>query len=48
MSVTFAEKLARVCLEDPRVSRARVRVEKPEALAPYAEAAGAEITLVRG
>lgn len=44
----FAEKLARVCLEDPRVSRARVRVEKPEALAPYAEAAGAEITLVRG
>lgn len=44
----FAEKLARACLEDPRVTRARVRVEKPEALAPHAEAAGAEITLVRG
>lgn len=44
----FAEKLARVCLDDPRVHRARVRVEKPEALAPDAQAAGAEITLVRG
>jgi dihydroneopterin aldolase len=44
----FAERLARACLEDPRVTRARVRVEKPEALKPYAEAAGAEITVVRG
>jgi dihydroneopterin aldolase len=44
----FAEKLARACLEDARVNRARVRVEKPQALAPAAEAAGAEITLVRG
>jgi dihydroneopterin aldolase len=44
----FAEKLARACLEDPRVTRARVRVEKPEALATYADAAGAEITVVRG
>jgi dihydroneopterin aldolase len=44
----FAERLGRACLEDPRVTRARVRVEKPEALAPHAAAAGAEITLVRG
>lgn len=44
----FAEKLARACLEDPRVTRARVRIEKPEALKPWAEAAGAEITVVRG
>jgi len=45
---TFAERLARACLADPRVSRARVRVEKPLALAPDAVAAGAEIILVRG
>ena len=44
---TFAERLARACLEDSRVSRARVRVEKPEALAPHAAAGGAEITLTR-
>ena len=44
---TFAERLARACLEDSRVSRARVRVEKPEALAPHAAAAGVEIVLVR-
>lgn len=43
----FAEKLGQLCLEDHRVSRVRVRVEKPMALAPAAEAAGAEITLVR-
>jgi len=43
----FAERLARRCLEDPRVWCARVRVEKLEALAPEAAAAGAEITLVR-
>lgn len=43
----FAEKLARACLDDPRVTRARVRVEKPEALKPHAEAAGVEITIVR-
>ena len=45
---TFAERLARRCLADPRVSRARVRVEKPLALAPHATGAGVEITLVRG
>ena len=44
---TFAERLARACLADPRVTRARVRVEKPLALAPHAVGAGVEITLVR-
>jgi dihydroneopterin aldolase len=44
---TFAERLARACLEDSRVSRARVRVEKPEALAPRAAAGGAELILTR-
>lgn len=44
----FAERLARACIADPRVSRARVRVEKPLALAPDAVAAGAEIVLERG
>jgi dihydroneopterin aldolase len=43
----FAERLARACLEDPLVLRARVRLEKPEALAPAAEAAGVEIVLAR-
>jgi dihydroneopterin aldolase len=45
---TFAERLARACLADPRVTRARIRVEKPLALAPHATGAGVEITLVRG
>jgi dihydroneopterin aldolase len=44
---TFAERLARACLEDARVTRARVRVEKPLALAPDAVAAGVELTVVR-
>jgi dihydroneopterin aldolase len=43
----FAERLARACLADPRVTRARVRVVKPLALAPDAAGAGAEIVLVR-
>lgn len=43
----FAERLAGMCLADPRVTRARVRVEKPMALAPDAAAAGVEITAVR-
>jgi dihydroneopterin aldolase len=43
----FAERLARACLADARVTRARVRVEKPLALAPHATGAGVEITLVR-
>lgn len=44
----FAERLAERCFDDPRVTRARVRVEKPQALAPEAAAAGVEITAVRG
>ena len=43
----FAERVARACLEDPRVTRARVRVEKPNALAPRAEAAGVEVVIAR-
>ncbi len=44
---TFAERLAHACLADERVTQARVRVEKPLALAPDAVAAGVEITVVR-
>lgn len=44
----FAERLARACLADERVTRARVRVEKPLALAPDAAGAGVEVTIVRG
>ncbi|MBW8814856.1 MAG: dihydroneopterin aldolase [Caulobacterales bacterium] len=44
---TFAHRVAERCLADPRVSRARVRVEKPLALAPDAVAAGVEVTLGR-
>ena len=44
---TFAERLGQACLADPRVTQARIRVEKPLALAPDAVAAGVEITVVR-
>ena len=44
---TFAERLGRACLADHLVRRVRVRVEKPEALAPHAQAAGVEIVLER-
>jgi dihydroneopterin aldolase len=44
---SFAERLAQACFAEPRVLRARVRVEKPEALAPHAQAAGVEIIAVR-
>jgi dihydroneopterin aldolase len=44
---SFAERLAGALLADQRVTRARVRVEKPEALAPAAAAAGVEIIAVR-
>ena len=44
---TFAERLALACFDDPRVTRARVRVEKPTALAPHADAAGVEFTAVK-
>jgi dihydroneopterin aldolase len=42
LAETLAEKIAATCLEDPRVVRARIRVEKLHAL-PGAEAAGVEI-----
>lgn len=45
---TFAHRLAEECLKDGRVTRARVRIEKPLALAPHAVAAGVEIVLQRG
>ena len=44
---TYAEHLALACLEEPRALRVRVRVEKPEALAPHAQAAGVEIVVER-
>ena len=40
---TFARDLGRRLLDLARVRRARVRVEKPEALAPQAAGAGVEI-----
>ena len=43
---TFAERLARACLEDGRVQRATVRIEKPGALVAVA-APGCEIVLGR-
>ena len=44
---TFAWRLARALLDDPRITRVRVRVEKPQALAPDALAAGVEVVLAR-
>jgi dihydroneopterin aldolase len=44
---TFAWRLSRALLDDPRVFRVRVRVEKPQALAPDAQAAGVEVVLAR-
>jgi dihydroneopterin aldolase len=44
---TFADRLARALMVDARVLRVRVRVEKPQALAPHAEAAGVEVVLER-
>lgn len=43
----FADRLAQACLDDARVARVRVRVEKPQALAPDAAAAGVEIVMTR-
>lgn len=42
---TFALRLARACLEEPHARKVRVRIEKPQALAPDAEGAGVELTL---
>jgi dihydroneopterin aldolase len=39
---TLAEQIAAICLQDARVLKARVRVEKTEAI-PDAESAGVEI-----
>lgn len=44
---TYAERLAAACMNDPQVTRVRVRVEKPQAL-PGAAAAGVEIVAARG
>ncbi len=44
---TFAHRLAHRCLEDSRIARARVRIEKPLALAPDAVGAGVEVVLER-
>ena len=43
---TFAERLASACLEDARVRRCTVRIEKPGAL-EAAAAAGCEVVLAR-
>jgi len=42
---TFAQRLAEALLAEPAAARVRVRIEKPQALAPHAQAAGVEITL---
>jgi dihydroneopterin aldolase len=44
---TFARRLAEALLAEPSVTRARVRIEKPHALAPHADAAGVDIALTR-
>ena len=44
---SYARRLAEACLAEPRVLTARVRVEKPRALAPRAAGAGVEIVLHR-
>jgi dihydroneopterin aldolase len=43
---TFAERLAVACLDDGRVRRCTVRIEKPGAL-EAADAAGCELVLTR-
>jgi dihydroneopterin aldolase len=43
---SFAEQVALACLRDARVLSARVRVEKPQALAPAI--AGVEVLMQRG
>lgn len=44
---TLAERIAQACLADPRVASARVRVEKPAAIAEAASV-GVEIERARG
>lgn len=43
----YAERVGAALLEDPKVARVRVRIDKPLALEP-AEAAGCEAVFVRG
>jgi FolB domain-containing protein len=43
----LAERIAAICLENPAVSEAQVRVEKPTALR-FARSVGVEITRARG
>ncbi len=45
---SFAHRLAEACCSLSRVMRAKVRVEKPGALAPHAAGAGVEIVAIRG
>ena len=47
LAETVAERLVHACLDDPLARKVRVRIEKPEALAPHAEAAGVELVLER-
>lgn len=42
---TFAQRLADACMSEPLARRVRVRVEKPDALAPTAQAAGFELVV---
>ena len=44
---TFADWLGRAMLSYPSVERATVRIAKPAALAPDADAAGAEVVMSR-
>ncbi|HEY5289526.1 MAG TPA: dihydroneopterin aldolase [Caulobacteraceae bacterium] len=44
---SYAQRLIEACLAEPRALSARVRVEKPRALAPDAVAAGVELFAVR-
>lgn len=47
LAETLAERIAVACLEDPRVSSARVTVEKPDVL-PHVGAVGVSVERRRG
>ena len=44
---SYAQRLADACVAEPRVFTARVRVEKPRALAQWGAVAGVEVVAVR-
>lgn len=44
---TFAERLGEKILAEPHARRVRIRIEKPEALAPHAEGAGVDLVMER-